>query len=177
MEIWRCSAYNGHICHHFKDFLLYIYIKHWKSHPHTVCLPSCLQQPWWRHQLETFSALLAIRAGNSPVSGEFPALRPVTRSFYVFFDLCPNKRLSKQMWGWWFETHSLPLWRHGNGPNIELAISRHIGDYAVNSLSLATRHICVHKLGQYRFKWWHVAYSVPSHHLNQCWNTDNWNID
>ena len=38
---------------------------------------------WWRHQMETFSALLAICAGNSPVSGEFPAKRPVTRSFDV----------------------------------------------------------------------------------------------
>ena len=28
---------------------------------------------WWRHQIETFSALLAICAGNSPVDGEFPA--------------------------------------------------------------------------------------------------------
>ena len=42
---------------------------------------------WWRHQMETFSALLAICAGNSPVPGEFPAQRPVTRSFDVFFDL------------------------------------------------------------------------------------------
>ena len=42
---------------------------------------------WWRHQMETFSALLAICAGNSPVPGEFPAQRPLTRSFDVFFDL------------------------------------------------------------------------------------------
>ena len=35
---------------------------------------------WWRHQMETFTALLAICAGNSPVTGEFPAQRPVTRS-------------------------------------------------------------------------------------------------
>ena len=41
---------------------------------------------WWRHQMETFSALLALCAGNSPVTGEFPSQRPVTRSFYVFFD-------------------------------------------------------------------------------------------
>ena len=27
---------------------------------------------------------------------EFPAQRPVTRSFDIFFDLHPNKRLSKQ---------------------------------------------------------------------------------
>ena len=69
---------------------------------------------WWRHQMEAFSALLAICAGNSPVSGEFPTQRPVTRSFDVFFDLRLNKRLSKQWWSWWFETPSPPLWRHRN---------------------------------------------------------------
>ena len=70
--------------------------------------------PWWRHQMETFSALLAICAGNSSVPGEFLAQRPVTRSFDVFFDLRLNKRLSKQSWGWWFETLPRPLWRHSN---------------------------------------------------------------
>ena len=69
---------------------------------------------WWRHQMETFSALLTICAGNSPVSGEFPTQRPVTRSFDVFFVLRPNKQLSKQWWGWWFETPSWLLWRHRN---------------------------------------------------------------
>ena len=69
---------------------------------------------WWRHQMETCSALLAICAGNSPVPGEFPAQRPLTRSFDIFFDLRLNKRLSKQSWGWWFETLSCPLWRHCN---------------------------------------------------------------
>ena len=64
--------------------------------------------------METFSALLAICAGNSPVPGEFPTQRPVTRSFDVYFDLRPNKRLSKQSWGWWFETPSCSLWRHRN---------------------------------------------------------------
>ena len=37
--------------------------------------------------METFSALLAICAGNSPVHGEFPAQRPVTRNFDVYFDM------------------------------------------------------------------------------------------
>ena len=46
--------------------------------------------------------------------GEFPAQRPVTRSFDVFFDLRLNKRLSKQPWGWWFETPSWSLWRQCN---------------------------------------------------------------
>ena len=43
--------------------------------------------PWWCHQMETFFALLAICAGNSPVTSEFPAQRPVMRSFDVFIDL------------------------------------------------------------------------------------------
>ena len=46
--------------------------------------------------MEAFSVLLAICGGNSPVPGEFPAQRPVTRSFDVFFDLRLNKWLSKQ---------------------------------------------------------------------------------
>ena len=70
---------------------------------------------WWHHQMETFSALLAICAGNSPVLGEFPAQRPVMRSFDVFFHLRLNKRLSKQSWGCWFEMLLRPLWRHCNG--------------------------------------------------------------
>ena len=42
--------------------------------------------------METFSALLAICAGNSTVTGEFPAHKPVTRSFDIFFDLRLNSR-------------------------------------------------------------------------------------
>ena len=70
--------------------------------------------------METFSTLLAICAGNSPVPGEFPAHGPVTRRFDVFFDLRLNKQLSKQSWGWWFETLSRPLWRHRNESNTRL---------------------------------------------------------
>ena len=73
---------------------------------------------WWRHQMETSSALLALCAGTSPVTGEFPSQRPVARSFDVFFDLRRNKLFSKQSWRWWFETPSRSLWRqrHGNLP-------------------------------------------------------------
>ena len=46
---------------------------------------------WWRHQMETFSALQAICGGNSTVTGEFPTQRPVTQNFDVFFDLRLNK--------------------------------------------------------------------------------------
>ena len=69
---------------------------------------------WKHHQMETFSALMAICVGNSPVPGEFPTQRPVTQSFDVYFVLRLNKRLCKQSWGWWFETLLCPLWRHSN---------------------------------------------------------------
>ena len=75
--------------------------------------------------METFSALLAICAGNSPVPGEFSTQRPVTGSFDVFFDLRPYKRLSKQWWGWWIETQSCPLWRHCNATSEYLSLWYH----------------------------------------------------
>ena len=43
----------------------------------------------WHHQMETFSALLGLCAGNSQVTGEFPSQRPVTQG--CFFDLRPYR--------------------------------------------------------------------------------------
>ena len=73
-----------------------------------------MASPRWRHQMETFSVLLAICVGNSPVTAYFPAQRSVTQSFDVFVHLYLNKRLNKQSWGWWFETPSRLLWCHCN---------------------------------------------------------------
>ena len=60
---------------------------------------------WWRQQMETFSALLALCAGNSPFTGEFPVQRPMKRSFDISFDPRLNKQLSKQPWGGDFRRH------------------------------------------------------------------------
>ena len=94
-ELWRCQPE--------KDFVIIILMIHF-----------FVPVAWWRHQMETFSALLAICAGNSPFTDELPTQRPLTRSFGVTFHLRLNKRLSKQSWGWWFETPSGLLWRHCN---------------------------------------------------------------
>ena len=64
--------------------------------------------------METFCALLTLRVGSLPVTGEYPSQRPVTRSFDVFFDLRLNKRLSKQSRRRCFETLQRSLWRHCN---------------------------------------------------------------
>ena len=54
-----------------------------------------LDRSQWRHQMKTFSALLVLCVGNSPVTGDFPSPRPVTRSFVCIFYLRMNKRLGK----------------------------------------------------------------------------------
>ena len=113
-------------------------------------LVGCHQQfhiPWWRHQMETFSTLLAICAGNSLVTGDFPTQRPVTRSFDVFSDLRLNKRLSKQWWGWWFETPSRPLWPHCNVMNVKISYK-----FPITPSPHPPK------------KWWFAMISKPSHY-------------
>ena len=88
----------------------------------------------WKH----FPRYWAICAGDSPVPGEFPTQRPVTRSFDIFFDLRPKKRLSKQWWGWWFETLPFPLWRHGDGDDINASSGYHCD--CVNASSDSVRY-------------------------------------
>ena len=63
----------------------------------------------WKHfpRYWTFGRGIHWSPGDSPHKSQW-------RELYVFFDLRPNKRLSKQFWGWWFETPSRPLWCHCN---------------------------------------------------------------
>ena len=82
--------------------------------------------------METFSTLLALCVGNSPVTGEFPSQRPMTRSFDDFFDLHRNKRLSKQLTRRWFETPSRSLWRHCNGVTDPDLSESNLGYKAIN---------------------------------------------
>ena len=130
--------------------------------------------PWSRHKMETFSALLAIIAGNSPVTGEFPAQRPVTRSFGVFSDLSLNKRLSNQSWGWWFETQSRPLWRHCN--DADGMLITWIPLTFVITLNFPTIYISISSLIPNTFPsindtFWHISYAIiePDLFFKLCW--------
>ena len=87
-------------------------------------------------------------AGNSPVTGEFPAQRPVTRSFAAFFDLRLNKKLSKQSWGWLLETTWRPLRRHCNVTILSpLPWPVHISTLAGSFLCDLEDTISLHHLG------------------------------
>ena len=102
---WYQSMVQKMFIHHLWDFenCIYIYIIIFSVDGFT----------WWCPQMETFSTLLALCVGNSPVTGEFTSQRPVTRSFDVLFDLCLNK-------GWANNRvagdlrHHRAHWRHCN---------------------------------------------------------------
>ena len=80
--------------------------------------------------------------------GEFPAQRPVTRSFGVSFDLRRNKRLNKQSCCWWFETLLRPLWRQWNvigvGDQVQFSHEAMTGLWSIS-------HIIMHDV----IKWKH----------------------
>ena len=116
------SGVVTHLFSNFNGHLIKLPLKFgcgWVIHPtkNSGCgyLASWSLLAWWRHQMKHSPRYWPFFAGNSPVTGEFPAQRPVTRKFDAFFDLSLNKRLSKQSWSWWCETLSRPLWRHSNG--------------------------------------------------------------
>ena len=82
------KEWNYHICTKIK-------------HPHDDVIK-------WKHFPRYWPFVRGIQRSpvNSPHKGQWHG------AFHVFFDLRLNKRLSKQCWGWWFETPSRPLWRH-----------------------------------------------------------------
>ena len=85
---------------------------------------SVLRLIWWRHQMESFSALLALCEGNPPFTGGFPSQRQVTRSFDVFFYLRLDKPFSNQSRRRWFEMPSRSLWRHCNGSSARYSVKK-----------------------------------------------------
>ena len=112
---------------------------------------------WWCHQMETFSALLALCAENSPVTGEFPAQSPVMRSFDVFFELHLNKQFSKQWRCWWFEMPSHPLWCHCNGMAL-------LSQILTMNYPIANSWNCLCQI-QSLIKFLKLSYSILQYHM------------
>ena len=89
---------------------------------------SCDNQALWHDDVIEWKKIPVI----GHLCGEFTGHRwiPLTKAsdaeLWSFFKLRLNKRLSKQWWGWWFETPSRPLWRHCNE---DLTHVQHIGRY------------------------------------------------
>ena len=101
---YACTC-NSNVVNYYEQYALLTYLV-----APTLWMASCMITS----SNGTFSCVTVLCAGNSPITGEFSSQRPVTRSYGIFFDLRPNKRMSKQSWGWWFETPSRSLWRHCN---------------------------------------------------------------
>ena len=118
-------TFRARFCWGFGFGRFYLYpseLLHWHWGDHRIA-PMPVAQPWriwinsswWRHKMETFFALLALCEENPRFTSWFPVERPVVRSFDVSFDLCLDKRLSKQTRRRLFEKPSCSLWRHCNG--------------------------------------------------------------
>ena len=124
--------------------------------------------PWWRHQIEIFSVLLALCAWNSLVSGEFPSQRTVTWSFDVFFDLHLNKRLSTQSRRRWFEMPSCPLWRHCNVTceYVRLELVHHMFSPKFLQLSIMWQQILL--VRWHHLKWHEVLGNFIAHPITVC---------
>ena len=118
---------------------------------------------WWRHQMETFSALLAICVGNSPVTGEFP---------------------HKGQWRGALMFSLIWAWKNGWVNNrVTADLRRYRAHYDVIVIDLwlqpmskvAEAAWCI-KVSAKFFRSWLVACPVPSRYLNQCWHIVNWNL-
>ena len=106
----------------FDDVIMYIAVMSDEHHgmsnhqkPKIVCLAVCSVHQHadvikWKHFPRNCPFVRGIHRSpvNSLHKGQWCG------AFMFFFDLCLNKRLNKQSWGWWFETPSCPLWRHRN---------------------------------------------------------------
>ena len=90
-----------------------------KIHRNTVCMSAITCTIMMTSSNGNIFRVTGPLCGEFTGPGEFPAQRPVTRSFDVFLYLRLNKRLSKQPWGWFFETPSWSLWRE----SIDLHVS------------------------------------------------------
>ena len=97
VSVWRCPLLSTHA---------YVYIDRGipvANRPHDDVIK-------WKHLPRYWPFVREIHRSqvNSPHKGQWRG---------AVFDLRLNKRLSKQSWGWWFETLPRPLWRHSNGPS------------------------------------------------------------
>ena len=73
-----------------------------------------VDRKWWRHLNGNIFRATGPLWRESTGHRWIPSQRPVTWSFDVFFDLCLDRRLSKQSRRCWFETPSRSFWRHRN---------------------------------------------------------------
>ena len=116
-----------------------------------------------------------------------PRTKASDAELWCFFDLRLNKRLSKQSWGWCFETLSRPLWRHCNVWYVRHLIICSVEwdrspwtcifpnswerPYARPSLNSLRPSNVIWRQGSWSTLAQLMAccLTVPSHYLNQCW--------
>ena len=135
---------------------------HTKSVHHIPVTCVLFTMSWWLHQIETFSVLLAICAANSPVTGKFPALKPVAWSFDFFICAWINGWVNNREAGDLRRTPSRPLWRHCNGAVIYPTDSQLVGTLFTHDISATIRYILVcvdSSTNEFKLRNWFICQS------------------
>ena len=110
---------------------------------------------------------------NSPHKGQW-------RGALMFSLICAlNNRLSKQSWGWWFETPSCPSQRHCNALTHIIPDNHRSTFICVSFVWVFYGGVVVCFYLFVLILFWTililiVEYLPPSHYLNQCWYSINW---
>ena len=92
-------------------------LSHWSMRSRVACSASIHDPALRRHPTDTLFRVTGHLCGEFTGRRWIPRTKATEAELCDFFDLRLNKRLSKQSWGWWFETPSHPLWRHCNETN------------------------------------------------------------
>ena len=82
----------------------------------------------WHHMMTSSNGNIFRVTGHlcGEITGHrwIPPTKASDAELWCFLCLRLNKWLSKQSWGWWYETPSHPLWRHGNDAVIDMQCYR-----------------------------------------------------
>ena len=120
---------------------------------------------------------------TGPLCGEFTGSRWIPRTkasdaelFDVFFNLCLNKRLSKQLPGWWFETPLWSLWRQCNGCSHKAPRCYFHNVVCLELWKVQYTNIVLFGITNIFGKYsWVVVDVLPSYHMHQPWQKGHTN--
>ena len=178
-SLWHDICYQGNVnivgpnClwrwHFYIIYMTMLIINHHAKREIECQLPRAIPFPWWRHQMETFSALLTLCEG-------IPLTKASDAELWCFFDLRLNKRLIKQSRPRWFETASRSFWRHCNyivkESDFILHTSRFrcVSDECTNRDGhMSDRRNLIVNWIMMRISWWIIT---TSGRVNAPWQTD-----
>ena len=125
----------------------------WQKHLSIRCRPSQTNitacYAWWRHQTETFSALLALCEGNPPVNGGFPHKGQWRRALMFSLSCAPIN-------GWGNNRDAGDLRRHCAHYGVTVMEMRNLGSIYVHLQLYANVSRLRLSVRMFKWKYWGI---------------------